>query len=115
VRDLAARRKVAIKGIPLAGLADDVALSKQFLTFEHELRAALQLVEETGLQADAEAWEAFLAYYGVLSSMADRDPGLAAELAPVVEFMAHGPRAKKAVPAPPAPVPPAPVPPAADE
>jgi hypothetical protein len=100
VQELAARHKLSIKGIPLEGLQDDLDLSKQFVVFEHDLRAALQLVEDTGLQADAEAWEAFLAYYGVLSSMADRDPGLAAELAPVVEFMATGPRAKKGPAAP---------------
>ena len=46
------------------------------------------------MQADSEAWDAFLAYYGVLSSMADRDPELAVELEPVVQFMANGPRQK---------------------
>lgn len=42
---------------------------------------------------------AFLAYYGVLSSMAERSAELAAELKTVVDFMATGPRKK--APAPP--------------
>ena len=55
---------------------------------------ALQLAEDTGTQAGSEAWEAFLAYYGVLSSMGERMPDLAAELQTVVDFMAIGPRKK---------------------
>jgi hypothetical protein len=69
VRELAARHKLSLKEIPLAAIEDDLELSKQFVAFEHDLRAALQLVEDTGSQADAEAWDAFLAYSGVLSSM----------------------------------------------
>ncbi|MDC0746042.1 hypothetical protein [Polyangium mundeleinium] len=46
------------------------------------------------MQAGSEAWEAFLAYYDVLSSMGERMPDLAAELQTVVDFMATGPRKK---------------------
>lgn len=42
---------------------------------------------------------AFLAYYGVLSSTAERSAELAAELKTVVDFMTTGPRKK--APAPP--------------
>jgi len=94
VHDLAVKHGVAIKNIPLAGMAGDLALAKQLQPVEDELRAGLQLVEDTGTQADSEAWEAFLAYYGVLSSMADRSPDLAAELQTVIDFMATGPRKK---------------------
>ena len=55
----------------------------------------LTFAEDTGTQAGSEGWEAFLAYYGVLSSMADRNPELAAELEPVVQLMATGPRPKE--------------------
>jgi hypothetical protein len=99
VHDLAVKHGVSLKNIPLDGMANDLALAKQFRPFEDELRAGLQLAEDTGMQADSEAWEAFLAYYGVLSSMAERMPELAAELQLVVEFMANGPR-KKAPPPP---------------
>jgi hypothetical protein len=98
VHDLAEKHGVSLKAIPLDGMANDLALAKQFQPFEDELRTALTLAEDTGSQAESEAWEAFLAYYGVLSSMAERSPELAAELQTVVEFMATGPR-KKAPPA----------------
>lgn len=45
-------------------------------------------------QASSEVWEGYLAYYGVLSSMAQRMPDVAAELQTVVDFMATGPRKK---------------------
>jgi cytochrome c len=96
VHQLASKHGVTLKNIPLQGMADDLALAKQFVSFEDELRAGLQLAEDSGTQADSEAWEAFLAYYGVLSSMAERSPELAVELESVVSFMATGPRKKPA-------------------
>ncbi|MEO7327122.1 MAG: hypothetical protein ABI193_01000 [Minicystis sp.] len=99
VHDLAVKHGVSLKNIPLDGMANDLALSKQFQPFEDELRTGFQLAEDTGMQAGSEAWEAFLAHYGVLSSMAERMPDLAAELATVIDFMATGPRKK--APAPP--------------
>ncbi|MDI1434327.1 hypothetical protein [Polyangium sorediatum] len=94
VIDLAKKYNVSLKAIPLAGLENDLVLTKQLLPIEEELRVALQLAEDTGTQAGSEAWEAFLAYYGVLSSMGERMPDLAAELQTVVDFMATGPRKK---------------------
>jgi len=94
VHELATKHEVSLKNIPLAGMADDLALATQFQPFENELRTGLQFAEDTGTQAGSEAWEAFLAYYGVLSSMAERSPDLAAELQTVVDFMALGPRKK---------------------
>jgi hypothetical protein len=98
VHELAARHGVSLKNIPLDGMASDLALARQFQPFEDELRAGLQLAEDTGAQAASEAWEAFLAYYGVLSSMAERSADLAAELQTVVDFMATGPRKKPPTP-----------------
>ncbi|MDC0745701.1 hypothetical protein [Polyangium mundeleinium] len=94
VIELAKKYNVSLKAIPLAGLENDLVLTKQLLPIEEELRVALQLAEDTGTQAGSEAWEAFLAYYGVLSSMGERMPDLAAELQTVVDFMATGPRKK---------------------
>lgn len=94
VVDLATKHGVALPNIPLASLSNDLQLANQVQPIEDELRVALQIAEDTGRQASSEAWEAFLAYYGVLSSMAQRMPDLAAELATVVEFMANGPRKK---------------------
>ena len=94
VVDLATKHGVALPNIPLAGLSSDVQLANQLQPIEDELRVALQIAEDTGLQAGSEAWEAFLAYYGVLSSMAQRMPDLAAELQTVVDFMATGSRKK---------------------
>jgi len=86
---------VSIKSVPIAGMANDLELVEQLQPIEDDLRGVLQLVEDTSLQAGSEAWEAYLAHYGMLASMADRDAELAAALAPVVEFMAVGRRAKK--------------------
>lgn len=98
VHDLAVRHGVKLKDYPLDGMADDLELAKQFEPFEDEFQRGLTLAEDTGNQAGSEAWEAFLAYYGVLSSMADRMPDLAAELKPVIEFMAVGRRKKVEAP-----------------
>jgi len=94
VGDLATKHGVALPNIPLAGLSSDLQLANQLHPIEDELRVALQIAEDTGAQAGSEAWEAFLAYYGVLSSMAQRMPDLAAELQTVVDFMATGSRKK---------------------
>ncbi len=94
VLELAKKYNLSLPNIPLAGMDADLAVARQFQPIEDELRAGLQLAEDTGMQADSEAWEAFLAYYGVLSSMADRMPDLAAEIKPVIDFMATGPRKK---------------------
>ena len=96
VHDLALKHGVSLKMMPLSGMANDLELTKQFQPIEDVLRAALSFTEDTGNQAGSEAWEVFLAYYGVLSSMADRNPELATELEPVVKFMALGPRQKAA-------------------
>jgi hypothetical protein len=99
VHDLAVKHEVTLKNISLVGMANDLTLAKQFQAIEDAYRTGLTFSEDTGMQADSEAWDAFLAYYGVLSSMADRDPELAVELEPVVAFMANGPRQKAPPPA----------------
>ena len=88
VVDLATKHNVSLPNVPLAGIANDLLLAQQLGPIEEELRVALQIAEDTGSQAGSEAWEGFLAYYGVLSSMAQRMPDVAADLSSVVEFMA---------------------------
>lgn len=91
---LARKHELNLKNIPLDGLAADLALGKQLDSIETELRVALTIAEDTGAQADSEAWEAFLAYYGILQSMAQRNAEIETELGTVVEFMSNGPRKK---------------------
>ncbi len=86
VVDLATKHGVSLPNVPLAGIANDLQLEQQLQPIEEELRVALQVAEDAGAQASSESWEGFLAYYGVLSSMAQRMPDVAADLASVVEF-----------------------------
>jgi len=98
VHDLAVKHGVSLESISLDGMAADLELAKQFQAIEDEARTVLTFAEDTGIQADSGAWEAFLAYCGVLS-MADRDDELAAELDPVIKLMANGPRPQEPPPA----------------
>lgn len=88
VRDLAAKHGITLPQIPLTGMMNDQALRNRLHPLTDLFRTGLVLSEDTEGQAESEMWEAFLAYYGVLSKMAEQNPTLAVELAPVVEFMA---------------------------
>lgn len=92
VYELAKKRSLALGGFPLAGMLNDMNLVQALEPFQAAMELGQQLTADTLLLADTEAWQAFLAYYGVLSSMADRDPELATELRPVVDFMKTGRR-----------------------
>lgn len=96
VHDLAVKYKVDIDGIPLQGMQNDLAFYTQLRPFQDEMRHGSTIADDTAGQAESEAWEAFLAYYGTLSGMAKHQPALAAELQPVIDFMATGPRKKPA-------------------
>jgi hypothetical protein len=93
VEALATKYKLAIDGIPIQGMKDDLALSAMLRAPRASLRAGQHLVGDTLGQAESEAWEAFLAYYGALSGIAKHQAALAAELAPIVDFMSTRPRA----------------------
>ncbi len=99
VHALATKMGVTVPGIPLSGMQNDVSLVAALVPFEAALSTAQGLVEDTMAQADSEAWQAFLAYYGVLASMAPRNAEIEAQLAPVVEFM-RTPRKRPGEPAP---------------
>jgi hypothetical protein len=81
-----------VPSAPLSGVENDVRLALELAPFEALLKSAEQLVADTQAQADSEAWEAFLTYYGALAALAKNTPELALELKPVVDFMAVGKR-----------------------
>jgi hypothetical protein len=92
VHDLAVKYGLSVKSAPLDGMLRDVALSKQVRPFANALRGGLKLADDTINQADSEAWGAFLAYYNLLSALAEKDSEVAVEMASVIEFMSTGPR-----------------------
>ena len=89
---IAQKRGLKIEGFPLAGMLADINLAQAMEPFEQAMTVGQQLTSDTLLQADTEGWQAFLAYYGVLSAMASHDAALASELQPVIEFMKVGRR-----------------------
>lgn len=95
VLELARKYSVVIPATPLDGIANDVRLAAELPPFEAQLASAQRLILDTQAQAQSEYWEGFLAYYGALSAMARSIPELAAELQPVVDFMATGKRQAK--------------------
>lgn len=78
--------------------ANDLELASTLQPIADELRVLATMVEDTVGRAESEAWESFLAQYAVLASMSTRIPELAAELQPVVNFMAVGRRRKEEEP-----------------
>lgn len=92
VVELAKRYGLAVPTVPLAGIENDTRLALELAPFEPLLKSTEQLVADTQAQADSEAWEGFLSYYGALAALSKTIPELAVELKPVIEFMAHGKR-----------------------
>jgi hypothetical protein len=80
---------VNLPAMPLAQMKADISVARTSEGLEREIAVSHELVSDTRLAAYGEAWQAFLAYYSVLSSMAERDPGLASQLAPFSDFMAR--------------------------
>jgi hypothetical protein len=100
LHDIAIKYNVAIPDVPLQGMLDDLALYTTLRPFQDELRTGKALLDDTAGQAESEAWEAFLAYYGALNGMAKHHPALEEDMKPIVEFMSTGPRKPSATPAP---------------
>ena len=96
IHDLAVQHGLNIEGIPLTGMLADLSLFTLLRPVRDLLATALQMVDDTAGQAESEAWEAFLAYYGALTGMAKHLPALATAIKPTIEFMATGPRPKPA-------------------
>jgi len=89
VYEIATKKGLSIPGIPLDGMLSDVNLAERLEPFATLLTLCLQLVEDTQAQANTESWQAFLAYYSVLSTMAVHDPEIAVALSPVTTAMRH--------------------------
>lgn len=87
VGSIAQAQGVSVPGMSLTSMQNDVALLAALAPLEATFATLLGTVEDTMAQADSEAWQAFLAYYGVLSSLASRNPEIEAQLAPVVQYM----------------------------
>lgn len=98
VANLAERHKISVPGVDRSSMLNDVRLTQVLQPIGAQLERALQLVQDTTMQADTEAWQAFLAYYGVLSSLSSRIPEVEGALQPVVDYMKVG---KKHAPEPP--------------
>lgn len=100
VHEIATKKGLSIPGIGRDSMLSDVDLSLKLEPFISLLTLCLQLVEDTQAQADAEAWQAFLAYYSVLSTMSAHDPEIAVALSPVVTAMRHTRKKPEPTPAP---------------
>ena len=81
-------------------MLNDVRLTQVLQPIAVLAERASQLLQDTTSQADTEAWQAFLAYYGVLSALSGRIPDIETALAPVVDYMKHPKRAAADKPAP---------------
>jgi hypothetical protein len=97
IHDLAKEKGLSIPALSLEGMQADIGVASSASRMETVLTRALEMAADTRYAAQSEAWQAFLGYYGVLSSMASRDPELANRLRPVVDFMASG-KSKKPQP-----------------
>ena len=94
VHEMATKFGINLVNMPLAGMLSDLALYVMLRPIADTLRTALQMVEDTAGEAESEAWQAFLAYYGALAGVAKHHPEIATALAPTIEFMAVGSRSK---------------------
>jgi hypothetical protein len=99
--DVAERFSFNVPGASPDGLRNDVRTYNDLAALESALEKALQLVHDTRAVARSEATEAGLLYYALAQSAAARSPDLEAAVRDMREFMANGPRRKKA----PAPTP----------
>lgn len=102
IYDICKKHNVTVPGIPLEGMLNDMRLVQAARPFEAAFELGARMADDTGAQADTEMWQAFLTHYGVLQTMSARNPEIAEELKPVVEFM----RARRRAPAPPPEPPP---------
>jgi hypothetical protein len=99
VATLSGKYNVVIPKIPRDGMLADLRLAKAMHPLVETIGALYQYAQDTEGQAGHEYWQAFLAHYGVLASMATRDADLETEMKSVIEFMATGKRPKAPEPA----------------
>ena len=95
VARLAAKYGVTVPGAPADGMMNDLLLTQKLAPLVALLQNALQLVEDTELEATSESWQAFLTLYAALELASRHNGALAKELAGTVEFMKAGVRRRK--------------------
>ena len=100
VADLAAQQSITVPGIDAKDMHNDLALAALLVPLIAQSERILQLLSDTTLQADGEAWQAFLAFYGVLSSLAPRNADIQNAMAPGQEFMKYKRRTSAPAPTP---------------
>lgn len=96
---LVERYKVESSAAPLSSINNDVKLIGALSPFEDESAGLESLISDTLAEAEHEVWQAFLLYYGVLQSLAERIPALKADLEPVGKLLAQS-RTERRRPAP---------------
>lgn len=87
VHELASKKGLNLPGISLDGMLDDLNLGSQLSPFATQVTMMLRLVQDTCIQAEHQAWQAFLAYYAALSSLSTHDPEVSVAMAKVTEAM----------------------------
>jgi hypothetical protein len=96
VLDLSVQHGQSVPGVPLEGVRRDYQLYQRLAPLAAVIEPLSRLIVDTYRQAGHEYWKGFLAYYGALANAAKYSPEVAQSLKDVVDFMATGPRPRKA-------------------
>lgn len=91
---LAKQYSLALPGLPVDGMVNDLALAQQVRPLATQVGALATTLNDTVLQAESECWWVATAYYTALVRIADSDPKLAEALKPAIDFFSTGRRRK---------------------
>ncbi len=83
---LATEWSVEIRTQPTAAMTAAMQLASELDPLVTTLSGATQETQDTSFQAESDAWATASALYSVLKRMSKKDPKLAAQLAPAVDF-----------------------------
>ena len=84
---LARERNLSLEGHDLDWIRSGLQLRLQLPNLKLELDALSKQISDTTTAVNSELWSSFLAYYGVLTSIAQHDAALKTELKHIAEFM----------------------------
>jgi hypothetical protein len=87
---------VTLPGVSRESIAADVQLARRLEPLRSAVVSLLQLIDDTILEAESEAWWATTAGYTALARISKGDARLEADLKPVVTFFRIGKRTPKA-------------------
>ena len=93
--EIATRHGVELKGSSLDELANDLAVMTAARQLQGQATQLTQLLDDTANEAEREASDAFHRDYSRLSNLAESDPALATEIAPLVDHLTPVRRRKK--------------------